>query len=587
MLHYQIKPKSLGGHLLAATITIPAGEQSITAKLPKWIPGSYKIRDYSRHIQAFAATAANGQPLAWKKTDSDTWVIAAEGQVVTLTYEVYAYDLSVRGAYLDDTRLFFNHCCVFFDIIHLSSEKRTIDIETVGDWRIFTALGSENGHYIADSYEHQMDCPVESAENYHHSEFDAGGVRHEVIFTGSLSADDDMDGMTQHLKNICEAEIRLFGGSPLDKYLFMTYLEANQYGGLEHKNSVAQIAAPNMMMRKGQPLNKAMIDFMGLCSHEYFHLWNVKRLQPKDFKPYDLYREQHTEMLWMFEGFTSYYDELFLLRAGVVDAKTFLQRQADNLSRVLNVPGRLLQPLAASSFDAWTKLYQADANSPNNMVSYYSKGAVFALYLDLFIRQHSQEGKSLDDVMRYLWKNFAEQDTGIDENDVFAACCQQLPSQQHKALAQLFVDGLHATDDLDFSDLLADFGVTVSATVARTNNQPHRSEAGLRLSITNQKATIAFLDATSHAAKVGVSVGDELIAIDQEMLSLADFNHCLQFGEVGQSLQLTLARRGRVFEKSICLTKPSSCQIQFSLSGETALGNAWLAVWRECYSLSN
>lgn len=581
MLHYQIKPKSLGGHLLAASISIPAGEQIITAKLPKWIPGSYKIRDYSRHIQAFSATTAQGQPLAWKKTDSDTWVIVAEGQKVILTYEVYAYDLSVRGAYLDDTRLFFNHCCVFFDIVHLSAEPRHIDIETVTDWRIFTALELVDGQrYLADSYEHQIDCPVESAENYHHSEFDVVGIRHEVIFTGSISNGHDMDAMTQHLKNICEVEVQLFGSSPLDKYLFMTYLEAKQYGGLEHKNSVAQIASPDMMMRKGQPLNKAMIDFMGLCSHEYFHLWNIKRLQPKDFKPYDLYREQHTEMLWMFEGFTSYYDELFLLRAGVVDAKTFLQRQAENVSRVLNVPGRLLQPLAASSYDAWTKLYQADANSPNNMVSYYSKGAVFALYLDLFIRQYSVKGKSLDDVMRYLWKNFAEQDRGIDENDVFVACCQQLPSQCHEALAQLFVDGLHGTNDLEFSDLLANFGVTVSVTGAQTNNKLHCSDAGLRLSIVDQKATIAFLDATSHAAEVGVSVGDELIAINQEMLSLTDFNHCLQFGEVGQSLQLMLARRGRVFEKTICLSEPRKHQIQFMLSGETALGDEWLAIWR-------
>ncbi|PID66401.1 MAG: peptidase M61 [Gammaproteobacteria bacterium] len=577
MLHYQIKPKNLGAHLIHVIITVPAGEQRITAKLPKWIPGSYKIRDYSRHLQAFSATA-DGQAVPWQKTDSDTWIIEADGHAVSIAYDVYAYDLSVRGAYLDDSRFFFNHCCVCLDIIHLSAQRRLIDIDSVGDWRIFTALDKEGRHYLADSYAEQIDCPMESAKNYLHSEFTAGGVRHEVIFTGALSDDYDMVAMTKHLKHICQAEIQLFGGSPLDKYLFMTYLEPNQYGGLEHKNSVAQMSAPKMMMRKDRPVSDNMIDFMGLCSHEYFHLWNVKRLQPKDFQPYDLYREQHTEMLWMFEGFTSYYDELFLLRAGVVDAPTFLKRQAQNLTRVLNVPGRKLQPLAASSFDAWTKLYQADANSPNHMVSYYSKGAVFALYLDLFIRLHS-DGHSLDDVMRYLWRHYGEKGIGIDENDVFAACGRLLPNDKHERLAQVFVEGLHGTADMPFTEMLVHFGVSVRAKVKHSNKQPHTSDSGLRLSIRGDKAKITFLDADSHAAAVGVSVDDEVLAIDRQNAASVDFNHCLNRGQAGQQRCLTLSRRGRVFEKKIQLAPATNSETDFTLSAATALGQDWLAVW--------
>ncbi len=580
MLHYKISPKNLGAHLIQVTIDIPAGEQHIIAKLPKWIPGSYKIRDYSRHIQAFSATA-NGQALVWHKTDSDTWAIEADEQAVQLTYDVYAYDLSVRGAYLDDTRFFFNHCCVCLDITHLSEQKRLIDLTTVDDWRMFTALPktSENdGTYFAENYQQQIDCPMESAENYLHSEFTAGGIRHEVIFTGTLSDDYDMDGMTQKLKAICEAEIKLFGGSPLDKYLFMTYLENNQYGGLEHKNSVAQMASPNMMMRKGEKLSDKMIDFMGLCSHEYFHLWNVKRLQPKDFQPYDLYREQNTEMLWMFEGFTSYYDELFLLRAGVVDSETFLKRQAQNLSRVLNIPGRKLQPLAASSFDAWTKLYQADANSPNNMVSYYSKGAVFALYLDLFIRKYSQGSASLDDVMRYLWQNFGEKGIGIDEDDVFAACGRLLPGDKHQLLATVFVEGLHGTADMPFAQLLPDFAVAVQSQAKQSQNQTHTSDSGMRLAISENAAKIAFLDANSHAAKVGISVDDELIAINQ-VNHRNGFNQQLNFGKVGEQLHLLLSRRGRVFEKTITLAEPAQNEVTFTQTGKNGLGDDWLATW--------
>ncbi|PIE42134.1 MAG: hypothetical protein CSA47_01870 [Gammaproteobacteria bacterium] len=585
MLRYTIKPKNLGAHLLSVSIDVDDNADVLTAKIPKWIPGSYKIRDYSRHIQNFhAKRAADGKPLAWRKLDSDTWEIDSDGQAVNLSYDVYAYDLSVRGAYLDDTRMFFNHCCVATDIIALSQCRRRIAIESPQDWRLFTALPrcqGEKNIFEADSYEHQIDCPVESAEHYVHRQFSIADVCHEVVFTGYLSDDDDVDGMTQRIKNICTAEIKLFGGSPLDSYLFMTYLEHKQYGGLEHKNSVAQMASPDMMMKKGVAMTDKMIDFMGLCSHEYFHLWNIKRLQPKDFQPYNLYREQHTEMLWMFEGFTSYYDELFLLRAGVVDANTFLQRQAKNLTRVLNVPGRKLQPLAASSFDAWTKLYQADANSSNNMVSYYTKGAVFALYLDLFIRRHSDNHHSLDDVMRELWQRYGAKGIGIDEDSVFTACAGYIAADKREQLAQRFVEGLHGTNDLDFDKLLTAFGVSVTQTVSQTKGKTHTTDSGLRLNIERGVATIAFLHADSHAAAVGVSVGDRLIAIDRQQMDNIDFQQRLNIGRAGETLMLTLSRRGRVFDKTIRLAPAVANQYHFVLSEQsTALGERWLETWQ-------
>ena len=585
MLRYLIKPKNLGAHLIQVTINIPAGEKTVVAKLPKWIPGSYKIRDYSRHIQAF--TAVSGKKfLPWYKSDSDTWVIESNEKPSTLVYDVYAYDLSVRGSYLDDTRFFFNHCCTCLDIIHLSQKKRRIDIHTVADWRIFTALNKDGDFYIADNYEQQIDCPVESAENYLHSKFNAGGVRHEVLFTGVISDDYDVKSMTQNLQKICQAEIDLFGDSPLDKYLFMTYLEPNQYGGLEHKNSAAQVSAPNMMIKKGEKITPKMIDFMGLCSHEYFHLWNIKRLQPKDFQPYDLYREQNTQMLWMFEGFTSYYDELFLLRAGIVDAKTFLARQAQNLTRVLSVLGRLLQPLADSSFDAWTKLYQADANSANNMISYYSKGAVFALYLDLFIRKYSN-GKSLDDVMRYLWKNYGERGKGIDEDIVFVASAWLLPKAQQKVLAGVFVEGLHGTRDLDIAELIADFGIKYNQNVKKSRDKPHTSDSGMLIQANNNRAKITFLNGLSQAAEVGISVNDEILAINQLDASAIDFDACLNLGDVGEVIKLTLSRRGRIFEKSICLGKPSNHQICLTRNQENPLGNEWLSVGKIVNDITN
>ncbi len=583
--HYTIKPKNLGAHLIDVTITAAAQGETLTAKLPKWIAGSYKIRDYSRFVQCFQANTPAGEALNWRKLDSDTWQIETPSQgEVAIRYEVYAYDLSVRGSYLDDTRFFFNHCCVAFDIVEYSDMARTIDIYSVDDWRIFTALPLVEGEahrYRADNYLHQIDCPVESASNYYHSEFALNDVRHEVVFTGHVDDNDDIDAMTAHIQRICQVEMRLFGGTPLDKYLFLNYIEPKQYGGLEHKNSVAQMASPDMLMKKGQALSERMIDFLGLCSHEYFHLWNVKRLQPKDFQPYDFYREQNTEMLWFFEGFTSYYDELFLLRAGVVNAETFLQRQAQNLSRVLAVPGRLVMPLASSSFDAWTKLYQADANSPNNMVSYYSKGAVFALYVDLFIRKHSDGKHSADDVMRHLWDHFGAKGVGIDEDDVFAVCAQFIPSEAHTALAETFVNGLHGTQDLPLDTLLSEFGVTYRANPPQTAHQgiqTHTSDSGMRL---NEAGKIVFLNAQSHAAQVGVSVDDVVLAINHQQCQSANVHALLNQGRAGEERHLTLSRRGRVFEKTIQLAEVDHHRITFTLGQANHLSDGWLAVWRE------
>lgn len=582
MLQYQITPKNSGAHLLHIVIEVVYDGDRLTAKIPKWIPGSYKIRDYSRHIQHFQAYNDVGEALNWRKLDSDTWEIDTNAPITILSYEVYAYDLSVRGAYLDDTRLFFNHCCVAMDIVELSSVPRMIKISSPNDWPIFTALplcGEEPGVYNADNYAHQIDCPVESAQNHVIDHFAINNIRHDIVFTGHIPDSMDRKTMTRHIENICRAEIQLFGGSPLDNYLFMTYLEAKQYGGLEHKNSVAQIAAPKAMMQVGKPMNDKMIDFMGLCSHEYFHLWNIKRLQPKDFQPYDLYREQHTEMLWLFEGFTSYYDELFLLRAGVVDAKTFLNRQAKNLSRVLNVPGRKLQPLAASSFDAWTKLYQADNNSPNHMVSYYAKGAVFALYLDLFIRKHSDGARSLDDVMRYLWENFGAKGIGIDEDDAFAACCRQLPKTIHDYFAREFVNGLHGTEDLPLAELLADFGVDYQPMVGKFNDNPESSDSGLRITMDQQQATIHFLASDSLAAQEGVSVGDVILAINHQQADQINFEEALYLGSPGDKLCLTLARRGRVFEKTIGLKSAPQNHVEFKQNSQNDLSLTWLATW--------
>lgn len=598
-LHYDIAVKNTGAHLIDVQITIAQSDHDVIAKMPKWIPGSYKIRDYARHVQAFAAYDTDNHPLSWQKTDGDTWQIHSGNQPLTITYQIYAYDLSVRGAYLDDQRLFLNPCCVCLDIIHLSNQPRTITVTPPGPWPCFTQLiphlipnspnplGSSNQHvaadttsktYYAENHDLLIDSPIESAQHTMQQTVSVAQIPHHVVFTGRLLPDYDITRISASIAAICQAQIQLFNGTPLtNDYHFMTYIEPNLYGGLEHLHSTALMASPEMILRQDAPLDKPTIDFLGLCSHEYFHLWNIKRLRPTDYLHYDLYQPQHSEMLWLFEGFTSYYDEVFLRRANIIDEATFLDRQASNLSRVLATPGRHLQSLAESSFDAWTKLYQADNNSRNHMVSYYSKGAIFALYLDLWLRLHTQNQASLDDLMRWLWQHYGQDNRGIDEMDAMAGCKQLVSADKHTDLERLFNTGIHGTQDLPLADILTNFGIDYELSPGKTKNQVHTSEPGFRISKNSRhNIDITFLDSLSHAAQVGVSVDDEIIAINHQHIASLDTTAVLFTNQPGESIQLTLNRRGRLFEKHVILAPPAATQVTLKATQQTALGQAWL-----------
>ena len=528
-IQYTIVPKDLAAHLYAVTVTVDSPDPNGQVfSLPAWIPGSYMIREFARHIVQIDAES-NGAPVALTKRDKHSWQAASCKGPLTLRYEVYAWDLSVRAAHLDQTHGFFNGTSVFLSIAGQEHLPHALDIRNSDDpacatWRVATALPRLKakrygfGTYLAGSYDELIDHPVETGD-FALATFQAHGVPHDIVITGRVP-NLDMAHLCADLTKICEAQIALFEPktrqAPMDRYVFMTLAVGDGYGGLEHRASTALICNRADLPVKGQPmLTDGYRTFLGLCSHEYFHTWNVKRIKPAAFAPYQLAAETHTALLWLFEGFTSYYDDLMLLRSGVIDEAAYFLLLEKTINGVLRGSGRNKQSVAESSFDAWTKYYRQDENSPNAIVSYYAKGALVALAFDLSIRAGSGGKKSLDDAMRALWTGYGRDfysnandgssGRGITEAEVEAL----FETVSGMKLKRLFERWIRGTDDLPLAKLLAPFGVTLT-----DDRKEAKASLGVRAVRDGADCRLANVYEGGPAHRAGLSANDLLVAVD-------------------------------------------------------------------------
>ena len=428
---YSLEPFDLAGHRFRVTLMLPKpNPQGQIVSLPAWIPGSYLIRDFSRQVETISARSGNRR-LSVVKLDNHSWRIEPCAGPLHVTTTVYAWDLSVRGAHLDETHGFLNGTSVFLRPQGLEEHpcQVTLIAPASTNWRVFTSLpqaappnsspkvdkdyANGFGAYEALNYDDLIDHPIEMGRPQV-VRFNACGAAHEMVFTGVIP-NLDLKRIARDVKAICETQIRFFepdtAQAPFldtaQKYVFMTMVTGDSYGGLEHRASTALMAARKDLPTLGQKkAPEGYQTFLGLVSHEYFHTWNVKRIKPAAFAPYDLAKETHTRLLWIFEGFTSYYDDLMLLRSGVINESDYLHTLGKQISGVYATPGRHKQSVAESSFDAWSRYYKQDENSPNALVSYYTKGSLIALGLDLTIRLATNGAFSLDDVMRGLWEQY-------------------------------------------------------------------------------------------------------------------------------------------------------------------------------------
>ena len=507
MLHYQIEFDDYRQHLVHVTLRFLADPTQVLT-LPTWIPGSYLIREFSKHIESVKASDEDGRLLKISKFEKNKWrLFNTDHELITVEYDVYAYDLSVRGAYVDQNRLYINPACACIGLE--GQEDKPVEVEVflppeLKHFQLATGLESKSlvkGRYTlkAKNYAQLIDSPFELADQARFS-FDANGIAHEFVVSGQHKM--NAERMKQDIKKICSTEISMFGSAPFENYTFMTMATANSYGGLEHPNSTSLISPRDDLPKANEPVEPSenYQRFLGLCSHEYFHSWLVKFIRPENFVNYNLNREGYTSLLWIFEGFTSYYDDLILLRSGVINQDSYIKLLKAQIDRYLQNPGREIQTVAESSFDAWVKFYRQDENSNNAGTSYYNKGCLVALCLDLGLRLR---GSSLDALMRKLYEN-AQNGIQVNERTIYELCNALTGDDWAEQIDHL----INTTDELPLDQLFPEFGV--SYTLKNDKTLPF----GLKLADKPEGVVVQSARRDGVGAKAGLSAQDVIIAID-------------------------------------------------------------------------
>ncbi|MDQ6685259.1 MAG: PDZ domain-containing protein [Pseudomonadota bacterium] len=528
MVRYRINVSSRQAHSYAVQMTVESPAAGQCLSLPVWIPGSYLVREFARHLSALEATQS-GRAVALRQLDKATWEAdCAAGSPLELSYRVYAADRSVRAAFLDPGRGFFNGTSLCLRAEGHDDETHEIGLAGLpAEWNIATTLATRAGSaaepvFSATGYDDLVDHPFELG-TFRRGRFVAAGVEHEFVVAGAWP-DFDGERLLADSQRICSAAIAFWHGGgppPFARYLFLLNAVEEGRGGLEHRSSTALVTPRRDLPRRRPPGSDAnsaesgarsdgYVGVLGLIAHEYFHAWNVKRLRPADFAALDYTRENYTELLWFFEGFTSYYDDLLVRRAGLIDTPRYLKLLAETLTAVGAAPGRGVQSVAAASFDAWVKYYRADENTPNATISYYLKGSLVALALDLSLRCEGQG--TLDDVMRVLWQGSAG--GPIDEAAIAAA----LESVGRRSYAAELAAWVHGVAELPLEALLARVAVAIERQ-APTFAQ----RLGVRVAesaLTGIKVTHVLRD--SVAERAGLAAGDELLAVDDWRLRRLD-----------------------------------------------------------------
>ena len=507
MLHYQIEFDDYRQHLIHVTLRFVADPTQVLS-LPTWIPGSYLIREFSKHIESVRAYDEEGRLLEIQKFEKNKWrLFNTDHELITVEYDVYAYDLSVRGAYVDQTRLYVNPACACLGLE--GQEDKAVEVELflpdeLEHFQLATGMASKSlvkGRFTlkAKNYAELIDAPFELAEQTRFS-FEAKGIPHEFVVSGKHAM--NAARMQQDIEKICATEISMFGSAPFSNYTFMTMATANSYGGLEHPNSTSLISPREDLPKANEPEEPSedYQRFLGLCSHEYFHSWLVKFIRPENFVNYDLNKEGYTSLLWIFEGFTSYYDDLILLRSGVISQASYIKLLKTQIDRYLQNPGRFVQSVSESSFDAWVKFYRQDENSNNAGTSYYTKGCLVALCLDLGLRLR---GSSLDALMRKLYEN-AQKGIQVHERTIVELCNELTGDNWIEQINHL----INTTDELPLDQLFPEFGLSYS--LKNDKSLP----LGLKLVEKPEGVLVQSARRDGAAAQAGLSAHDVIIAID-------------------------------------------------------------------------
>jgi predicted metalloprotease with PDZ domain len=593
---YCITPKDPGAHLFEVTVTVarpdPSGQ---VFSIAAWVPGSYMIRDLARHVVAIRAEA-DGQEIGLTKIDKSSWQADACDTAITLTTEVYAYDLNVRGAHLDTTHGFFDGACVFPAVVGQEDNSCELEIRPPADaagseWRVATSMQAVKaeqygfGTFSAENYAELIDHPVEMG-NIQIGEFEAGGIPHVLAVRGHVHF--DMARVCHDLATLCNYHLKLLGKpKDFDRYVFLLYVQEDTYGGLEHRWSSSLACSRRDLPRRGvSGVSERYRKFLGLCSHEYFHLWNIKRMRPEKFAPYDLGAEVHTGLLWVFEGITSYYDHLALVRSGLITTRNYLAHIARAITRLTRTRGRFRQTIEESSFDTWTHFYKQNANSSNAIVSYYTKGALVALALDLTIRKDTDGKTSLDDVMRECWARYGETGEAMPERG-FESVAREVSGLQ---LADFFERFVRGTTDLPLQGLLKEVGVNLRMRPANDSKDvggkpPEKKAApppwlGAKLVDRAGVSKFSVVHSGSPAEKAGIAPGDIAVALDNLRLEAVTLDLRLREHHVGDTITISVFRDEHLLRFPVKLGAPPEDTCYLELESDSDAGTEkWRTAW--------
>lgn len=555
IIHYYVAMPQPQTHLYEVSLLLQNCPSPILdLKFPVWTPGSYLVREYSKNLQDFTAYC-DDKPLQVCKVSKNHWQINTKDitnvSLVTIKYRIFAAELSVRTNHLDSTHGYFNGAALFFRIPNYDKLPIDITIEAPSkQWRVTTALppvpGKANTFRAAD-FDTLVDSPFEIGTHEVYN-FEVLGKPHELAIWGKGNY--QVERMISDIKRIIEVEAEMFGGLPYSRYIFLLHLFAQAYGGLEHKDSCSLI-----YQRFGFRDKDKYERFLQLVAHEFFHLWNVKRIRPKGLEVFNYDAENYTPSLWFCEGTTSYYDLLIPLRAGIYDATSYLSHLSQEITRYQNTPGRKVQPLSESSFDAWIKLYRPDANSGNSQISYYLKGEMVSLLLDLMIRASHRNHKSFDNVLFIMWEQFGKNEIGFTPEQL-QSVIESVAETDLSDFFERYIDGL---EDLPFNRFLEPFGLQL---IGDNNEEPY---LGVRVSTENGREIIKFVEAGSPAQIAGIDAGDELLAIDGIKVGTNGLAERLKDYQPNDCMQVTVFHLDQLNTHTVTLTSPIPTKYQLKL----------------------
>lgn len=543
-VNYKLRMSKPQTHYFEVEMNITdISDNEIEVKLPVWAPGSYLVREFSKNLNLVKAYDQKNTELEVIKKEKNKWRINTKGiKQITVKYEVYAFELSVRTSFLDKTHGFVSGPGVFMYVEKAKSKKGTVEIFPYSDFKIITtALNktsegvSKDGSsiYAFDNYDQLLDCPIEIG-NQVVFDFKAAGTTHTVGIYGQGNYDVEL--LKKDMAKICETATNVFGSNPNKNYTFIIHNVTDGQGGLEHVNSTT-LSVNRWTYQGGE-----YTGFLSLVAHEYFHLWNVKRIRPIELGPFDYDKENYTTLLWVMEGFTSYYDELLLLRAGYYTEETYISKLLSSINYVEGTVGSRVQPLAHSSFDAWIKGYRPNENSSNIGMTYYSRGAVIASLIDAMIVDKFKGNKCLDHFMQLLLeKYYSKLKRGFSDVE-FKKELEEFLGQD---LTSFFNDYINGTKVPNYNEIFSKVGVKAEYTgVAKPNFGANFSQNGNQLMVKSVRSG-------STAEFAGLSPNDEIIGCNGFRVNQADFEAMLAAVKTDKEFSILISRDLQLFELKV------------------------------------